>query len=163
MLQSRTVALTCKTPLPNNHSIQVAIRDGLGITSPNKHNLFELDRNGFLPDMNHFLWSQMPRLFNHFAKVDPWISTIETSDWEDGDRLWPYVLLARSGHRSLVPAVLNRHADPTVLDFQDNSGRVSCPDGERVVYLGEYLVQPEYVLHTVTITNLLSYSCGQED
>jgi len=84
--------------------------------------------------MNHFLRSRMPKLFNHFAKADPWISTLNTSNWEDGDRLWPYVLLARAG-RSLVPAILNGHIDPTVSDFRDNSGRPGCPSGERVVFL----------------------------
>ena len=62
---------------------------------------------------------------------------VDTSNWEDSDRLWPYVLLARSG-RSLVPAILNGHIDPTISDFRGNSGRVTCPDGERVVFLGEY-------------------------
>ena len=135
-LQSGTVALAHKTPLPNNHAMQVAIRDHLGITSQNERNLFELDRNGSLPDMNSFLRSQMPKLFNHFAKTNPWISTVGASDWEDGDRLWPYVLLARAG-RNLVPAILNGHSDTTISNFRDNSGRVTCPDGERVVFLGE--------------------------
>ena len=135
-LQSGTITLARKTPLPNNHTIQVAIRDGLGITSLNERNLFEIDWNGLLPNMNNFLHSQMPKLFAHFAKTNPWISTVDTSSWEDGDRLWPYVLLARAG-RSLVPAVLNGHVDPTVSDFRDNSGRPSCPDGERVIFLGE--------------------------
>ena len=134
--QSGRVALMSRTPVPNNHQIQVAIQDGLGITSPNERDLFELDRSGSFPDMNNFLRSRMPKLFNHFAKTDPWISTVNTSNWEDGDRLWPYALLARSS-RSLVPAVLNGHTDPTVSDFRDNSGRVSRPDGERVVFLGE--------------------------
>lgn len=116
MLQSGTITLKCKTSLPNNHAIQVAIRDGLGVTSLNEHDLFELDRNGSLPDMNHFLRSRMPKLFNHFARADPWISTLNTSNWEDGDPLWPYVLLAQAGC-SLVPAILNGHVDPTVLDF----------------------------------------------
>lgn len=117
--------------------MQVAIRDGLGTTSPNECNLFELDRNGSLADMNNFLRSRMPKLFNHFTKTDPWISMIDASDWEDGDRLWPYVLLARSGSRTLVPAILNGHVDPTISDFRDNSGRASCRDGERIVILGE--------------------------
>ena len=78
----------------------------------------------------------MPKLFAHLAKSNPWIQTVDASSWEDGDRLWPYVLLARAG-RSLVLAVLNGHVDPTVSDFRGNSGRPSCPDGERVVFLGE--------------------------
>ena len=135
-LQLGTVTLASKTPLPNNHAIQVAVRDGLGITSANERQLFELDRNGTLPDMNSFLCSQMPKLFNHFAKTKPWILTIDQSNWVDGDRVWPYVLLARA-NRNLVPAVLNGHVDPTVSDFRDNSGRASCPDGERIVFLGE--------------------------
>ena len=77
----------------------------------------------------------MPKLFTHFARTNPWISTIDTSNWEDGDHMWPYVLLARAG-RKLVPAILNGHTDPTVSDFRDNSGRASCPDSERVVFLG---------------------------
>ena len=62
--------------------------------------------------------------------------TVNNSSWQDGERIWPYVLLARSG-RTLVPAILNGHVDPTVSDFRDNSGRGGCPDGERVVFLGE--------------------------
>ena len=135
ILQSGTIALARKIAVPNMHAIQVAIRDGLGVTSPNERNLFELDRNGSLPDMNNFLRSQLPQLFNYFSKANPWVSTVEASNWEDGDRVWPYVLLARS-NRNLVPAILNGHDDPTVSDFRDNSGRPSCPDGERVVFLG---------------------------
>ena len=86
--------------------------------------------------MNDFLRSRMPKLFNHFARTYPWISTVNTSNWEDGNHLWPYALLARAG-RKLVPAILNGHIDPTVSDFRDNSGRASCPDSERVVFLGE--------------------------
>lgn len=136
VFQLGTVSLARRTPLLNNHMMQVAIRDGLGVTSPNERNLFELDRNGSLLDMNNFLRSRMPKLFTHFAKTNPWILTVGTSSWVDGDRLWPYVLLARAG-RSLVPAVLNGHNDPTVSDFRDNSGRVTCPDSERVVFLGK--------------------------
>ena len=116
VLQLGTVSLTSKTPLPNNHAIQVAVRDGLGITSANERQLFELDRDGILPDMNSFLRSHMPKLFNHFAKTKPWILTINQSNWADGDRIWPYMLLARA-NRNLVPAVLNGHVDPTVSDF----------------------------------------------
>lgn len=128
--------MASKTLLPNNHKVQLAVRDGLGITSPNERQLFELDRNGSLPDMNKFLCTRLPQLFNYFAKSDPWILTVDNSNWQDGDREWPYVLLARAG-RTLVPAILNGHLDPTLSDFRDNSGRPSCPDGERVVFLGE--------------------------
>ena len=114
--QLGAVTLASKTPVPNNHAIQVAVRDGLGITSANERELFELDRNGVLPDMNSFLCSYMPKLFNHFAKTTPWISTINQSNWVDRDRVWPYILLARA-NRNLVPAVLNGHVDPTVSDF----------------------------------------------
>lgn len=136
MLQSKTVQLTSKIGLPDNHAIQTAIRNGLGITSPDEQQLFELDRNGFLPDMNNFLRTHMPQLFHHIAKKYPWILTINDSSWEDGDRIWPYVLLARS-NRNLVPAILNGRKDPNISDFRDNSGRIGCRDGERVVYLGE--------------------------
>ena len=78
----------------------------------------------------------MPKIFNHFAKSSPWILTINWPDWTDGDRVWPYVLLARAG-RTLVPAILNGCVDPTLSDFRDNSGRPSCPDSKRVVFLGE--------------------------
>lgn len=78
----------------------------------------------------------MPQLFHHIAKKYPWILTINDSSWEDGDRIWPYVLLARS-NRNLVPAILNGRKDPNISDFRDNSGRIGCHDGERVVYLGE--------------------------
>lgn len=86
--------------------------------------------------MNKFLCTRLPQLFNYFAKSDPWILTVDNSNWQDGDREWPYVLLARAG-RTLVPAILNGHLDPTLSDFRDNSGRSSCPDGERVVFLGK--------------------------
>lgn len=105
--------------------------------SPSEQNLFELDRNGSLLDMNSFLRSRMPRLFAHFAKEHPWIATVNSSNWQDGDRVWPYILLARATNRSLVPAILNGHIDPTMSDFRDNSGRAACPDVERVVCLGE--------------------------
>lgn len=147
-----------RTLVPNNYEIQVAIRDGLGITSPSERNLFELDRNGSLPDMNSFLRSQMPELFNHFAKANPWISTVDASNWQDGDRVWPYALLARAG-RSLAPAILNGHADPTMSDFRDNSGRPSCPDGERVVFLGKASTAmscPVYVLTRVPTATVAS-------
>jgi hypothetical protein len=134
-----------KTPIPNGYGIQTAIRDGLGITSPNEQQLFELDRNGSLPDMNGFLRSHLPQLFHHFSKTNSWISTINNSDWEDGDRLWPYVLLARS-NRNLVPAILNGRFDPTISDFRDNSGRIACPDAERVVFLGEISEYSVYVV-----------------
>ena len=135
VLQSRTISLASKTPIPNNHATQVAVRDGLGITCAGEQKLFELDRAGSLLDMNSFLRPLMPQLFNHLAKADPWILTVNHTDWTDGDRIWPYVLLARVG-RNLLPAVLNGHSDPTASDFRDNSGRMSCPDGERVVFLG---------------------------
>ena len=135
VLQSGTITLARKITVPNIHTIQVAVRDGLGITSPGERNLFELDRNGLLPDMNNFLRSQLPQLFNHFSKANTWISTVDASNWEDGDRLWPYMLLARS-NQNLIPAILNGHIDPTVSDFRDNSGRPSCPNGERIVFLG---------------------------
>ena len=136
VLQLGTVQLASRTLIPNNHKIQLAIRDGLGITSPNARQLFELDRDGSLPDVNNFLRDRMPQLFTHFAKPYPWVTTINNSSWRDGERIWPYVLLARSG-RTLVPAILNGHVDPTVSDLRDNSGRGGCPDGERVVFLGE--------------------------
>ena len=63
------------------------------------------------------------------------ISTVDTSNWEDGNHLWLYILLAQL-NQNLVPAILNGHIDPTVSDFQDNSGRPNCPDGERIVFLG---------------------------
>lgn len=85
----------------------------------------------------------MPKLFNHFAKKNRWILTVDNSNWKDGDQVWPYVLLARA-NRNLVPAVLNGHVDPTISDFRDNSGRINCPDGERIVYLGKSLRWPNY-------------------
>ena len=72
----------------------------------------------------------------HLAKKDPWILTANCSTWTDGDRIWPYVLLARD-KRSLVPTVLNGHVDPTISDFHDNSRRKTCPDSECVVFIGE--------------------------
>ena len=131
-----TVQLSCKTTIPNVHSIQVAVRDGLGVKSPSEQQLFELNRNSSFPDMNSFLRTNMPQLFQHFAKSNPWILTVNNDDWQDRDRLWPYVLLARSG-RDLVPAILNGHSDPTISDFRDNSGQAGCSDGGRVIFLGE--------------------------
>lgn len=136
MLQTGTVRLASRTLLPSIHQVQAAVQDGLGIRSPTERQLFELDRDGSLPDMNLFLRTHMPQLFHHFAKSSPWISTITNSEWQDGDRLWPYMLLARS-NRNLVPAIQNGHIDPTLSDFRDNSGRAGCPDGERVIFLGE--------------------------
>lgn len=130
--------MVSKTALPNVHSVTVAVRDHLGIRSSDERQLFELDRNGTLPDMNHFLRTRMPQLFQHFAKDYPWIMTVNNSNWQDGDRNWPYVLLARSG-RVLVPAIMPDHRNPTLSDFRDNSGRAACPDGERIVFLGKTL------------------------
>jgi len=92
-----------------------------------------------LPDINRFLRERLPQLFRHFSKGDPRIMTVDCSTWADGDRIWPYVLLARNG-RSLVPAVLNGHNDPTISDFRDNSGRKTCPDVERVIFLGMFFL-----------------------
>lgn len=125
------MTLASGAPLPSSHVIQVAVRDGLGITSDERQ-LFELDRTGCLPDMNLFWCSQMYALFNHLAKSNPWILTLNRSNRQDGDCLWPYVLLARAS-RNLVPAILNGHTDPTLSDFRDNGGGTSCPDGERLV------------------------------
>ena len=86
--------------------------------------------------MNSFLRDHMPQLFTYLAKNNPWILTVDRSTWTDGDRLWPYVLLARD-KRNLVPAVLNGHVDPTISDFRDNSGRKTCPDSECIVFIGE--------------------------
>jgi len=137
LLQGRSeeVLLASRTLIPNVHGVQVAVRDGLGIQS-SEQQLFELNRNGSLPDMNNFLRNNMPQLFQHFAKSESWILTVDNSSWEDGDRLWPYVLLARSG-RGLVPAILNGRLNPTISDFRDNSGRAGCPDRERAIFLGE--------------------------
>lgn len=135
-LQSGLINLISPSKVLSNHAIQVAIRKGLGITSPNERELFELNRDGSLSDMNTFLRSRLLSLFSHFAKKDAWILTVDNSTWADGNHLWPYVLLARDG-RDLVPAVLNGHSDPTMSDFRDNSGRKTCPDSERVVFIGE--------------------------
>ena len=119
-----------------DHNIQVAVRKGLGITSPSEQDLFELNQNSNLLDMNSFLREHLSPLFSHFAKKDPWIMTVDHPAWMDGDRIWPYVLLARD-RRTLVPAVLNGHNDPTISDFRVNSGRKTCPDSERVVFISE--------------------------
>ena len=121
MLQLGTVQLASRTLILNNHKIQLAIRDGLGITSPNAWQLFELDQDGSLPDVNNFLRDRMPQLFTHFAKPYPWVTTINNSSWQDSEYIWPYMLLARSG-RTLVPTILNGHVDLTVSDLCDNSG-----------------------------------------
>jgi len=153
---ARVTQLVSRTSLPNAHNIQMAVRDNLGIKSANEQQLFELDRNGSLPDMNEFLRNSMPQLFQHFAKSHPWILTVNSSNWQDGDRRWPYVLLARSG-RDLVPAILNGHLDPTMSDFRDNSGRTGCPDGERVVFLGESPPGLKYSFPAADLSHQLSH------
>jgi len=135
-LQSGLTSLITPSKIPTGHGVQVAIQKGLGITSTSERDLFELNRDGNLLDMNSFLRKHLSPLFDYFAKRNPWILTVDHSTWTDGDRRWPYVLLARDG-RSLVPAVLNGHDDPTISDFRDNSGRKTCRDSERVVFIGE--------------------------
>ena len=158
VLQSHLIKLSHPSQVPTNHSVQVAVRDGLGITSRSERELFELDRDGGLLDKNSFLRDRMPQLFTYLAKNDPWILTTDRSTWTDGDRIWPYVLLARD-KRSLVPAVLNGHVDPTISDFRDNSGRKTCPDSERVVFIGEIFLALQGS-HASSLTALnYSHSC----
>ena len=130
--------LEVRTQVYSNNDVQIAVRRGLGIRSPTERDLFELNRDGFLPDMNSFLRVRMPQLFNYLARDNEWIMTIDHSNWTDGDRDWPYVLLARNSNRSLVPVVVNGYTDPTISDFRDHSGRKTCPDAERVVYIGVF-------------------------
>ena len=87
--------------------------------------------------MNAFLRDRMPQLFNYFARDHPWILTVNASNWNDGDRLWPYVLLARRANRKLVPAIISGHTDPTVSDIRENSGRKGASPSDRVIFLGE--------------------------
>jgi len=129
--------LAVPTQALGGHDVQVAVRNGLGISSPSERELFELNRNSTLPDINIFLRDRMPQLFNHFARDEPWISTINSSAWNDGDRVWPYVLLARRTNRTLVPALLNGHVDPTISDLRENCGRKGASPSERVIFLGE--------------------------
>ena len=136
VLQTGLINLISPNNVLTNYSVQIAVRNGLGITSHSDLELFELNRDGILPDLNDFLRRRMPQLFDHFAKKNPWIRTVDRSTWVDGDRIWPYMLLARD-KRALVPIVLNGHTDPTISDFRDNSGRKTCPDLERVVFIGE--------------------------
>jgi len=95
----------------------------------------------------------MPQLFNHLAKDNEWIMTVNRSNWTDGDRDWPYVLLARNSNRFLVPVVLNGYVDPTISDFRDHSGRKTCPDAERVVFIGGFSLIFVTLLHTSCPTN----------
>lgn len=136
-LQSNMVELVAPTQALGGHDVQVAVRNGLGITSPSERELFELNRDATLPDINSFLRGHMPQLFNHFAKADPWILTVNSSNWNDGDRLWPYVLLARRTNRTLVPALVNGRTDPTVSDLRENCGRKGGSPSDRVIFLGE--------------------------
>lgn len=137
VFQSRMVELAAPTSTLGGHEVQVAIRNGLAIASPSERELFTLNRDATLPDINSFLRGHMPQLFNHFARDYPWISTIDGSTWNDGDRVWPYVLLARRTNRTLVPALLNGHTDPTVSDLLENCGRRGASPSERVIFLGE--------------------------
>lgn len=81
--------LSPPTQVPANHSVQVAVHDGLGITSKDKRVFFEFNRDGGLPDMNSFLRERIPELFVYFAREYPWILTIDRSTWEDGGYSWP--------------------------------------------------------------------------
>jgi len=128
--------LEVRTQQYSGNDIQVAVRRGLGISSRDERDLLELNRDGLLPDMNSFLRARMPQLFNHLARDNQWIMTVDRSNWKDGDRHWPYVLLARNHNRTLVPVVLNGYIDPTVSDFRAHSGRINCPDAQRVIYIG---------------------------
>ena len=144
MLQSNTIELVIPTQALGSHDVQVAVRDGLGITSPSERELFELPRDGTLPEINSFLRDRMPQLFNYFARTNSWILTVNSSTWNDGDRAWPYVLLARRTNRTLVPAILNGHTNPSVSDLRDNCGRRGAPHLERVVFLGEIFLLMRY-------------------
>ena len=126
------------TPIPSGYDIQPAAQSGLAITSPSERELFKLDSDGTLLDINHFLRSNMPSLFNHLAKtkIYRWILEVNRSTWTGNDP-WPYVLLARK-NRSLVPALLpNGRGDPTVSDLRDNCGRKGGPHSEWVLFFGE--------------------------
>jgi len=78
--------LQCRTLPCGNNDVQIAVRQGLGIRSTTDRNLFELNRDGFLPDMNSFLRVRMPQHFNHLAKNNEWMMTVNRSNWTDGDR-----------------------------------------------------------------------------
>jgi len=119
--------------------------------------LFKLNHDGSLPDMNSFLQDCMLWLFAYLAKNDPWVLTVDCSTWTDGDHLWPYVLLARD-KCNFVPAMLNRHIYPTISDFHDNSGRKMCPDSERVVFIGEI-----FWCHKESSLTIPDYSHGCRD
>ena len=131
------IELAVPTNALGGHNVQVAVRNGLGILSPSEQELFKLNRNGTLPEINSFLRDNMPQLFSYFAKSNPWILTVDSSSWNDGDRVWPYVLLTRRTNRTLVPAILNNYTDPTVSDLSENCGRRGAPPSERVIFLGE--------------------------
>ena len=131
------IELAVPTQAPGGHDVQVAVRNGLGITSPSERQLFELNRDGTLPDINSFLRDRMPQIFNHFSKDNPWISTIDSSTWDDGNRVWPYVLLAQWTNSTLVPALLNGHTNATVSDLCENCGQRGAPPSERVIFFGE--------------------------
>lgn len=164
--------LNRRTQVYSNNDVQIAIRQGLGVGSPSERDLFELNRDGVLPDMNNFLRERMPQLFNFFARENPWIMTINRSNWVDGNRDWPYVLLARNNNRSLVPVVLNGRTNPTISDFRDHSGRKTCPDAERVVYIGgsslitgklscTYIVSREPFCTTATVEEITPKTVGK--
>jgi hypothetical protein len=121
--------------IPGLNRIQTAALYGLAARSQSETNLFTFDTTWNMAEMNTFLCQKIPYLFDHFAIKDPWIKTINSNNWIDGNKTWPYVLLARVGTH-LEPAVLTETKDPTGADYYDNSGRQSAAPKQRTIYIG---------------------------
>lgn len=138
MFQSGLVELATPTQVIRGNDIQVAALNGLAVTSTSDLELFELNGDGILPDINDFLRRKLPQLFDHLAKIAPWILEVDGSTYAEGDRIWPYALLARHHRSMLVPALLpNGRSDPTVADLREISGRRGRTSSEQVIFFGK--------------------------
>lgn len=107
---------------------------GLGVRSLSDTELLTFDKSWDAARMNSFLQQQLPKLFEYLAIRNPWIHTATTN--KDLQTL-PYVLLAHSG-KNLIPAVSPSGANPTGLDYFENSGRDSAAFKNRQLFIGKY-------------------------
>lgn len=132
LFKTRLTLMKKSTPIPSLNEIQTAVFYGLGARSPSDTELLTFDKSWDTAQMNIFLRQHLPKLFEHLATQNPWIRTATTN--KDLKTL-PYVLLARSG-KYLVPAVIPSGANPTGLDYFENSGRDSASFKQRQLFIG---------------------------
>jgi len=130
--QTRLFSLRNSTPIPTLNQIQTAVMYGLGVRSPSDTKLLTFDKSWDAARMNSFLRQLLPKLFGYLSTKNPWIHTATTNK---DLQVLPYVLLARSG-KNLVPAVSPDGADPTGLDYFENSGRDSAAFKNRLLFIG---------------------------